>query len=63
MLNEHTLRDSHKKRCIDCGYVWNCHGCVHRSENGLCHSCREIQHEILEREKARFDTEPLFFYK
>ena len=60
MMDQHSLRDTHKKTCIDCGKVWNCKGCLHKSTSGLCVECRDLQHTIIELEEAHLDQVSYF---
>jgi len=59
-MTEHTIQDTHKKTCIDCGRTWNCRGCIHKSPSGFCSDCRELQSIIIQMESNRIDGKPLF---
>lgn len=62
MLDEHNVQNTHQKTCIDCGRTWHCRGCFHKSPNGLCRYCREIQKDIIAMEEARLDSTAPFLY-
>lgn len=59
-MDEHGIRDSHKKYCIECGTTWNCHGCYHKAQGGICKDCMELQHVILELEARELDKVTYF---